>query len=71
MQNAWVGRLPENLAEGNGAPQPAPEYIAQVATVDIDRDSEPISVVVSDDHSFTGWMQLGTCTSGRNRRAGG
>ena len=27
-----VGRLPENLAEGIGAPQPPPEYIAEVAT---------------------------------------
>ena len=32
MRNASVGRLPENLAEGNGSPQPAPEYIAEAAT---------------------------------------
>jgi hypothetical protein len=31
MQNASVGRLPENLAEGDGSQQPAPEYIAEAA----------------------------------------
>jgi hypothetical protein len=40
MQNASVGRLPENLAEGNGAPQPAPEYIAEVSTPSEDRVGE-------------------------------
>jgi hypothetical protein len=32
MQNAWVGKLPENLADGDPSPQPAPEYIAEAAT---------------------------------------
>lgn len=32
MQNASVGRLPENLAEGDESRQPAPEYIAEAAT---------------------------------------
>lgn len=31
MQNESMGRLPENLAEGDNAPQPAPEYIAEAA----------------------------------------
>jgi hypothetical protein len=42
--------------------------------VEIDPDSEPIRGIVSDDNtacSFTGWMQLVTCASGRNRQAGG
>jgi hypothetical protein len=32
MQNASVGRLPENLAEGDRSSQPAREYIAEAAT---------------------------------------
>jgi hypothetical protein len=32
MQDATFGRLPEDLAEGGGESQPAPEYIAEAST---------------------------------------
>lgn len=32
MQNASDGRLPDNLAAGDGSQQPAPEYVAEAAT---------------------------------------
>ena len=32
MQDAAFGRLPEDLAEGGGGSQPAPEYIAEAST---------------------------------------
>jgi hypothetical protein len=32
MQDATFGRLPEDVAEGSGEPQPAPEYIAEAST---------------------------------------